>query len=113
MLDEQIAQSIAKSIDKMRRVNGLTTEKMAMNGGFNPQTFSNFLNQGSNIKLSTLLQFLRGVGEIDKLEHVFEDKTLFSPTGQAVKIPKKIYASKAKDKKSNPHVKKIVWGDEA
>jgi hypothetical protein len=30
-----------------------------------------------------------------------------------VKIPKKIYASKAKDKKSNPHVKKIVWGDEA
>ncbi len=107
--DEQMMLAIAQSIDEMRRVHGLTTEEMAKKGGFNPQTFSNFLNQGTNIKLSTLLQFLRGVGEVDKLQELFEKKKVYSPLGKNKTLPKKIYASRKDTPKNN---KKIIWGDD-
>jgi transcriptional regulator with XRE-family HTH domain len=107
--DEQIMLTIAQSIDEMRRIQALTVEEMAKKGGFNPQTFSNFLNQGSNIKLSTLLQFLRGVGEVDKLQELFEKKKTYSPLGKNKIPPKKIYASRKDTSKNN---KKIIWGDD-
>lgn len=107
--DEKIMIEIAQSIDEMRRVKGMKTEEMAEKGGFNPQTFSNFLNQGTNIKLSTLLQFLRGVGEVNKLQSLLKKENVYNPLGNNKTLPKKIYDSR---KETPQKRREIVWGDD-
>ncbi len=90
MPDEQIIQQIANSLDKKRRKKGIASVSLAKKGGHGVQTYSNFVNQGKDIRLSTFIQILRGLGELDKLEEMLEDKEAFSPTGKKVPIPKRI-----------------------
>lgn len=90
MPDEQIIQQIANSLDKKRRKKEIASVSLAKKGGHGVQTYSNFINQGKDIRLSTFIQILRGLGELDKLEEMLEDKEVFSPTGKKASIPKRI-----------------------
>jgi len=90
MSDEQIIQQIANSLDKKRRKKGIASVSLAQKGGHGVQTYSNFINQGKDIRLSTFIQILRGLGELDKLEEMLEDKEVFSPTGKKASIPRRI-----------------------
>jgi hypothetical protein len=93
MSNEQIINYIANNIEKERIHKSLSSEELANKGGHNSQTYSNFLNRGSNIKIATLIDIYRGLGELEKLQKAFEFKAPYSPTitqeNNAVRVRKK------------------------
>lgn len=105
MSDEQILHEIAKNIEQMRIAKQISSEDMAQKGGHNPQTYSNFINRGTNIRLGTLIQMFRGIGELDKLQHALTYKQPFSPSGKYDKLPKRVF-------KKRTQVSEIKWGDD-
>lgn len=106
MSDKQIIEEMAKSLEEMRLINQVSTDEMSKKGGYNSQTYSNFLNRGANIKISTLIQVMRGMGELDKLQKAFDYKIPYSPTGKNSNLPKRIF--RKKENKADV----IEWGDE-
>ncbi len=82
MPDKQIIKTIASSLEKKRLQKRIKVEDLAKKGGFNPQTYSNFLNKGTDIRLSTLLQILRGLGELDEFERFFQQEEALSLFGE-------------------------------
>lgn len=106
MSDEQILKDIAQRLEKIRVTKKLSIEEMAQKGGYNAQSYSNFLNQNTNIKLSTLIQMLRGVDELEKLQNLFKIDDSYSPMGIKEDQPKRI---RKKNKSNTP----IKWGDES
>jgi len=96
MSNEQIVEVIAKNIESKRIHKPISSEELAKKGGHKAQTYSNFINRHTDIRISTLIDIFRGLGELDKLEKAFEHKIPFSPLGIMKKTPKKVY------KKSTP-----------
>ena len=105
MSDTQIIAAIGEHIEKARISKQISSENLAKKGGHHPQTYSNFINRGTNIKIETIIQIFRGLGELDKLQQAFEYKEPFSPSATKKKLPKRIWAKKNINDK-------IVWGDE-
>jgi len=107
MSDEQIIKEIAINLEKQRLYKELSSESIASRGGHNMQTYSNFINKGTNIRISTLIQILRGLGSLDEFQKTIEFKQPYSPTGK-YEIPKKrIFKNKTSSQKND-----IKWGDE-
>jgi len=79
MSDEQIREQIALSIEKKRINKKIKATTLAEKGGHNTQTYSNFINRSTDIKIGTLIQILRGLGELDKLEAIFDTNEPYSP----------------------------------
>ncbi len=104
--DQQIIEFIATNIEKKRLSKNISSEQLAKDGGYNMQTYSNFINQGTNIKIKTVIQILRGLEQLDILQTLFEHKEQFSP----------IKASIIEAPKKRVHRKKPItitkWGDE-
>ena len=94
MSDEQIIHQIAASINKKRLQKKIKSSDLAAKGGVNPQTYSNFINKGTDIRISTLIQILRGLGELELLEKLFEEKKVFYPSGRRARILKRVRSSK-------------------
>jgi len=105
MSDEQILHHIALNLEEMRIEKQISSEDMARKGGHNPQTFSNFINRGTNIRLGTLIQMFRGIGELDKLQNAFEYKKAFSPSGRYEKLPRRVWKKKTIQSE-------VKWGDD-
>lgn len=104
MNDEQILKFISSNLEKKRLSKKISAEELAKKGGYNSQTFSNFVNRNTNVKISTLIQVLRGLGELDKLQELIEYKTPYNPL-ESEKVMKRV----------RPNTKKITrpkWGDE-
>lgn len=78
MSDKQIIEAISQNMEKKRLSKKITAEDMATKGGHSSQVYSNFINKNTNIKLETLIQMFRGIGELDKLQKAFEFKEQFS-----------------------------------
>lgn len=81
MSDEQIIEQITSVIEKKRTSKRIKLSTLARRGGFNMQTYSNFTNRKTDIRISTLIQIFRGLNELDALENLFSAKEAFSPTG--------------------------------
>ena len=105
MSDTQIIAAIGEHIEKSRILKQISSENLAKKGGHHPQTNSNFINRGTNIKIETIIQIFRGLGELDKLQQAFEYKEPFSPYATKKKLPKRIWTKKNTNNK-------IVWGEE-
>ena len=104
MSDEQIIEVMAANIEKMRISKQISAQDMAKKGGYNSQTYSNFINRGSNVRLGTIIQMFRGIGELDKLQKVFEYKKPYSPTDKSIELPRRVFKKTA--------AKTVKWGDE-
>lgn len=116
MSDNEIISTIAKELDKRRVSKNITSEELAAKGGHNAQTFSNFVNQGTNVRLGTIIQIFRGLGELDKLQGVFEHKELISPIALSNQAKMtRVRASSAKRRATKVKTEKsfIKWGDES
>ena len=85
MPDKQIIKTIASSLEKKRLQKRIKVEDLAKKGGFNPQTYSNFLNKGTDIRLSTLLQIIRGLGELDEFKRFFQQEESLSLFGETAR----------------------------
>lgn len=77
--NEQIRKRMATSLEKKRLHKGIKSATLAEKGGHNVQTYSNFINKNSDIRISTLIDIFRGLGELDKLEALFEMRVPYSP----------------------------------
>ncbi len=106
MNDEQILEFISQNLEKKRLSKKVSSEELANKGGHVSQTYSNFINKNTNIRVVTLVQILRGLGELEKLQNIIEFKEPFSPLGNNSELPKRIRSS---DKKTTDRPK---WGDE-
>ncbi len=107
MNDEQIIEFISTNLEKKRLAKGLKSEDLASKGGHGTQTYSNFINKNTNIKLETFIQILRGLGELDKFQACIEYSKPYSPMGNNKTLPKRI-RQKNKQEKNRPK-----WGDES
>lgn len=108
MNDQQIIEFIADNLEKKRLFNEISAEDLANKGGHNAQTYSNFINKHTNIKISTLIQILRGLGELDSFQQIIEYKTSYSPMGVSnTKLPKRIRNHTKYNISNRPK-----WGDE-
>jgi len=94
MSDEQIIKEIANSIEKKRLQKKIKASELAKIGGFNAQTYSNFINKHSDIKLSTLIQIIKALGELDKLESLFNTREVFNPLTNSTKTIKRVRTTK-------------------
>ena len=74
MSDDLILEHIARSIEEKRIQKGIKSADLAKMGGFSAQTYSNFVNRHADIKLGTLIQIMRALDELDKLEEIFTPK---------------------------------------
>jgi transcriptional regulator with XRE-family HTH domain len=108
MSDNEIIEFIAKNTEKNRLSKNITQKEVSKKGGCNKQTLSNFAAQSTDIRLSTLIQIFRGIGELDKLQKAFEHKEQFSPVKTQSTLTERLRAFSSKeDKKRNI----IKWGD--
>lgn len=106
MNDEQIIEFICENLEKKRLTKKISSEELAKKGGHVSQTYSNFINKNTNIRILTLVQILRGLGELDKLQSLIEFKEPYSPLGNTNELPKRIRNS------SKKITKRPKWGDE-
>lgn len=106
MNDEQIIKFISENLEKKRLSKSLKSEDLANKGGHGAQTYSNFVNKNTNIRLETFIQILRGLGELDKLQKFIEYSNPYSPMGNNKVLPKRV---REKNQKTNNRPK---WGDE-
>ena len=115
MNDQQIIEFIANNIEKKRLSNNISAEDLALKGGHNAQTYSNFINKNTNIKISTFIQILRGLGELDSFQQLIEYKELYSPMNSNNKLPQRV-SNKKKIHVSNKNAQVVnnrpKWGDE-
>jgi len=94
MPDDLILKDIAQKIEKKRLAKKIKVSELAKMGGFNPQTYSNFINKNADIKLGTLIRILRAFGELDNFEDVFADKVPASLwMKKSKKTPKRVRIS--------------------
>lgn len=108
MNDQQIIEFIADNLEKKRLSNEISADDLAQKGGYNAQTYSNFINKHTNIKVSTLIQIIRGLGELDSFQQLIEYKKSYSPMGVSnTKLPKRIRNHKKQNISNRPK-----WGDE-
>lgn len=106
MNDEQISEFISQNLEKKRLSKKISSEELAKKGGYVSQTYSNFINKNTNIRLVTLIQILRGLGELEKLQELIEFKEPYSPLGSNKELPKRIRTKVTN--KTRPK-----WGDES
>lgn len=105
MNDEQIIEFISQNLEKKRLSKKISSEELANKGGHVSQTYSNFINKNTNIRIVTLIQILRGLGELEKLQKIIEFKEPYSPLGNSQELPKRIRSSEKKTDRPK-------WGDE-
>lgn len=105
MNDEQIISFIAQNLEKKRLSEKISSENLAKKGGHISQTYSNFINKNTNIRINTLVQILRGLGELDNFQELVEYKEPYSPLNTKTELPKRI-------RKNKVVTNRVKWGDE-
>ena len=72
MTDAQIMEDLGKQFEQLRLFKNLTVDQVCEQGGTNKLTVNRFTHNKNAIRLDGLISILRGVGELDKLEALFE-----------------------------------------
>ncbi len=106
MSDKEILEFISTNLEKKRLSKKISSETLANKGGYNYQTYSNFINKNTNIRIVTLIQILRGLGELDRFQECIEYKESYRPLENNTKLPKRVRT------KSDKKAKRPLWGDE-
>lgn len=105
--DEEILHDLGRKLDLMRRHKALSDSDLIQKSGSNHDTLDRFRHAKSGISLKNFIRLVRGVGELEKLEKLFEIPDAYSPIGiSQTEPPKKIH------KKKNPKGD-FIWGDDA
>lgn len=104
--DEEVLHRLAGQFDQLRRQKGLMDSEIAARGGTTVVTISNF-RSGANINLTTLIRLLRGLGELDRLESLFQGSGHWHPDPKARPAPKK------RVRRSQVRPDGFKWGDES
>lgn len=105
LTDKEILEDIGKQLGITRSKKQIDTKSLIAKGGTNHETLSNFFNGNSDIRMTSFIRILRGLGELDKLEALFKNKEEYSPISSAKPLKKRIH----KKEKSNSD---LVWGDD-
>lgn len=71
MSDEQVLVLLGKKFEEFRLSKGLRDQDVRDTGGVSKDALHKFKNQGGNITLVNFVKVLRGCGEIDVLERLF------------------------------------------
>ena len=103
MTNEQILEALGNQFEELRIQKRVQNKEIINKGGASKDAINNFRHHNGDIKLSSLINILRGLDELDRLQKLLKTTTEYSPTLQGKKIPKRIYKKKNKDFK---------WGDE-
>jgi len=103
--DEEIRGRLADQFDELRRQKGLMDSDIAARGGTTVVTISNF-RSGANINLTTLIRLLRGLGELERLESLFQGSGAWHPDPKSRPVPKK------RIRRSSKRADGFKWGDE-
>ncbi|MCJ8311728.1 MAG: hypothetical protein MJK11_02010 [Pseudomonadales bacterium] len=107
MTDVQIMEDLGKQFEQLRLFKNLTVDQVCEQGGTNKLTVNRFTHNKNAIRLDGLISILRGVGELDKLEALFElpEKITFEKSDV---IKKKRVRKPTQSKKLN----EIKWGND-
>ena len=104
MNNEQILEALGNQFEELRIHKNIQNKEIIEGGGASKDAINNFRHSNGDIKLSSLIKILRGLGELDRLENLLKVNTEYSPTQQDKKQPKRIHKKKTKP---------FQWGDES
>ncbi len=109
MSDEDIILDIAERIDALRIRKRLKDSEVQSAGGVSRQLISDFRNGKRSISLKSLIRILRGIGEVDRLQNLFDESSEYSPLapsgGEQVR--------RVRDRERERPERAFKWGDEA
>lgn len=105
MSNNQIIEFISKNLDQKRVSKKQTAAELANKGGCNKQTYSNFISKGTDIRLGTFIDILRGIDELENFQKLVEYKEPYSPLGNQTKPQKRVR------KTNTPKENQIEWND--
>ena len=104
--DDEIIHDLGKKFDLLRRSKEIPISALLEKSGTNHDTYDRFVNAKSGISLKNFIRLLRGIGELNKLEKIFEIPTFYSPLQEEPTSPKK----RIHKKKENHST--FVWGED-
>jgi len=100
MSDEQVLALLGEKFDKFRLSKGLRDQDVQSSGGVSKDALHKFKNQGGNITLVNFIKILRGTGELDALDTLFNVPVSLPKEGEEKSV------SRIRKKKIK---KTIVW----
>lgn len=94
--DDEIIKILSQKFNLLRRHKEIKDEELVNIGGTNRVVLNNFRSGKSGITLKTFIRLMRGLGELDSLEALFETPQEFSPISNPLQRQKKrIHTKKA------------------
>jgi predicted transcriptional regulator len=95
MTDQEIISDIAKKINILRRTKALMVKDVASKGGVSIPVIAKFESKTNDIKISTFIKILRGIGELEQLENILSIDSSYSPIEEdTTPLPKRIRRKK-------------------
>jgi hypothetical protein len=106
MTDDDIIKDLAEHFETLRIKKQLKEAEIEEISGISRRTMYNFRQGATAITLKNFIRLLRAIGELDRLQHLFQKPEQYSPMSNAGKdLPKRV-----RDKQRAE--KKFTWGDE-
>ncbi len=91
MTDQDIILDIAKKINILRRTKALMVKDVASKGGVSIPAIAKFESKANDIRISTFIKILRGIGELEQLENILSIDSSYSPVKEDnTPLPKRI-----------------------
>ncbi|MCK5157080.1 MAG: hypothetical protein KAQ69_11685 [Spirochaetales bacterium] len=106
MTDGDIIKDLAKHFETLRIKKQLKEVEVEESSGVSRKTMYNFRQGVTAITLKNFIRLLRAIGELDRLQILFQESEKYSPLSNTKKnLPKRI-----RDKQRAE--KNFTWGDE-
>ena len=106
MTDDDIIKDLARHFETLRIKKQLKEAEIEEFSGISRRTMYNFRQGATAITLKNFIRLLRAIGELDRLQHLFQKPEKYSPLSNAGKdLPKRV-----RDKQRTE--KNFTWGDE-
>ena len=106
MTDDDIIKDLAEHFETLRIKKQLKETEIEESSGISRRTLYNFRQGATAITLKNFIRLLRAIGELDRLQILFQEPEKYSPLSNAGKdLPRRV-----RDKRRAE--KKFRWGDE-
>lgn len=103
--DTEILKELSQKVDKSRRGQEISEEALTKKGGVSKRTYNYFINDAQDIKLSSFIKILRGLGKLNELEKLLPENYDVSPfLKEEKRLKKRIRKTETKEGE-------ITWGD--
>lgn len=104
--DEQILKALGEQFEALRLHKHIQDAEIVAKGGVGKDAVDKLRNNRGTITLTSLIKILRGLGELNRLEKLFEIDAEYSPTQTGQKAIKRV------SRKVSESTKNFTWGDE-